>query len=198
MVTKDKWLKQDEFDRAFGEVRAEVGIDNINGNMVINALGTSSRSTAYAMFRSRMAAEQSSAAPATFVLPETDLQKGAAMLASIVTGIVETALATKNQQLAALERQVSGQEQAHSGLIAVLVETEAERDQAREQVDQLEALIAAHVERTTRLEAQIEILRDGVIGRIAVARKEHSSDSAATMADPGPLFSTDAGDGARP
>jgi hypothetical protein len=166
MTTKDKWLKQDQYDEAFDRVRARVGLENMNGNMVIGELGTTSRKTAYDMFNRRMAAEMDTRSPTSFVLPEADRQHGADMLADFVTGIVDSALATKQIQLNTLEDRISRHEQASGDLMAALAETEAERDAALADAEALRAKIGAQAGHAAHLEAQIAILEDNVLERM--------------------------------
>ncbi|MBA2933076.1 hypothetical protein HZF05_03090 [Sphingomonas sp. CGMCC 1.13654] len=190
MTTKDRWLKQDKFDEAFDRVRARVGLENMNGNMVIVELGTTSRKTAYDMFNRRMAAEMDTKSPTSFVLPESERQQGADMLAEFVTGIVDSALATKQIQLNTLENMISRNDQENGDLMTVLAETEAERDTALADVEDLRATINAQAGRITHLEAQIAVLEGSVVERM-VGRLTEQAALQTTVNVPqsdGPLF----------
>lgn len=194
MVTKDKWVTEEDFDKAFDRVEARTGINKMNANLVIAELDTKSRTTVYKLFKRRMAAEKGTAVRLAFTMPESDQEIGATMLRTFVSGVVDNALSTARIQIAALEDEISRLEQGENHWIAALTDTEIERNAALADAEALRDTIADVTRQTLRLEAQITMLKDDVVERMVGSVRERV-ESAGRVSAPeqyGPLFEVSA------
>ena len=171
MVTKDKWVTEAQVFSECEKLRGEgIAIEAINGNMVIDRLGTKGRHTVYRYVEKWSGQQVQRAALPPFVLADEDQKR----LVAVFTGMMGEAMLADRQatadQISIKDVEIAAIRNAKDALLRDLDSTEKERDEAIADMASATAEIAALKDQLVTPEARlmgVETANQALLNRIS-------------------------------